>query len=109
MSNSQSPHHSSRKSRSKQLLQELDQEAENISQTEEFLVTMVEKFQDHYTRVSSVADADLVTTDEIFASFQEFYPGNYTVDLIVNLLSGQFIYEWSPDLKKFVWLIKQKT
>jgi hypothetical protein len=85
--------------------EELDEQKKS-SLSDEVLLTMIDKFQQHYRRVSSVEDSDLISTDEVFAAFQEFYPQEYTTDTIVALLSEHFGFIWSPDLKKFVWLIK---
>jgi len=109
MSNSQSPHHSSRKGRSNKV--PTDDSDSNLDQTntvDEVLMTMVSKFQEHYVQTNSVEESDYVSSEELYTAFQEFYRADYSIDDFVAILSQEFNFKWSPDLKKFVWLIKLK-
>lgn len=76
---------------------------------ETLLYKMMQEFFQSFHGVHHLQDSDLLTTQDIYEMFQEFYPAEYDQLSIAEFLGNHFIFKYSKDLDKFIWLIRKNS
>lgn len=77
--------------------------------TEALVAEMLASFVSRFEAVEERKDADdSLTTKEVHALFQDFFPGDYSEENIANLLYQHFKLDYDPVLRRFIWLMRQK-